>query len=1449
MAPPGIPEPAIPNGNNGRHPDSNTSTPISTSPESTRSSKSTTSGKASTSGASRHLYIGNGHRSESTGGDIARRASGTESEVLSTQANGAQKDRAKKLPRSKTEIDLITRGPRESREDEPGQEWEVRHGWGQQYYSKEVFTILNKVAYPYNSYFTYYTNKGHETDGRPTVSMHTPPPKDWNQKDKTKTVQGSLVLCLNLGVDPPDVIRPNPSATMECWIDPTKSTQQNPKILEQIGKALQGQYENLSIKTRYRQHLDPSLDETKRFTTAARRNAKEERVLFHYNGHGVPLPTPSGEIWVFNRDYTQYIPVALYDLQSWLGGPSLCIYDCSHAGNVIGNYERYVQKHEDENQELRMTRPDVAIQNYGGNLHLAACGKSETLPTDPELPADLFTCCLSTPIEISLLFHTLQNPIHRNITAEDLKQVPGKAQERRSPMGELNWILTAITDTIAWNCLPTDLFRKLFRQDLMVAALFRNFIVAERIMTAYGCHPTTHPKIPPTHDHPLWEAWDLAVELVVSQLPDLIASRQEGAQPYEYQQSNFFSEQLQAFEHYLEQGAPRKDPPTQLPIVLQVLLSQVHRFRALMLLSKFVDQGPWAVNYALTIGIFPYVVKLLQSPAVELKPIMIFIWTRIMAVAAKDSFYVHSELLRDNNFSYFISVLVSGSVLPLGHGEFHHASHRAMCAFVMTMFCRGFGQAQQVCLSSRPSLMDCCLNFLQAGDGDAGSTLLRQWACLCISELWKNYPEAKWVGIRSLAHHRLCALIVDPVPDVRAAAIHALTNFLGIPDLTEAVAQNEKMVASTLMIMTTDANITVRRELLVFYSAFVRRYRNKFMVAAFETLTEELEHLLEVSAGVENDRQPKVNGTLAAGSHHSSDSKVSEDTLQGAMWYQLITLSVDPHPDVAQTAGMIVDYIHNALLDSPLGSHTQESIDKILDLTSQRPLPGSRAPSAAPSARPESSPAPRGQAELKPEGYISLGFKRTASVAAALAKLVAGGPSMDNLAATNGNVPIPVQQKRLSGPGRAGIPTEWSTPPDQRDSPHTSGKYIKAKTPRPKQFQERQGREVVELPLRSDFLDYSLEYFLEPQMKPYEPDEPGSDDYNQRLWRRERNDKILAKTQPLKSFASTNPWDKDAGFFNNGSQPSKMAFHQFEDHLVVADDRDSICIWNWRDRTRLSRFSVGNPKGSKINEARFINEDDQALLIVGSSDGVVKIFRNYDRDPELVTAYRALNEMVPSTRNAGLVFEWQQSQGKLLVAGDAKVIRVWNAQTELCIKDIPARSGSCITSLTSDQVVGEVFAAGYGDGAVRVFDQRLKPALAQVKVWREQKQWITNVHMQRGGQRELVSGSRNGEVKLWDVRMEKSIQTVRAPGVLRTLSVHEHAPVFATGSDHHALTLFNMNGGLLNTLHPYSPFLSAARSSPITTTAFHPHQMLLSAGCVGSTWINIYTCGEGKVAI
>ncbi len=398
-----------------------------------------------------------------------------------------------------------------------------------------VGTVLNQARHSYLA---------DASLGAARLTVNDPTSRQaWQGKDRIKTAAVGLVLCLNIGVDPPDNVRFGAAATLECWQDPFALPAQ--QAIEAIGRALYKQYRRWSSSSKYTISLDPTLDNVQALVRQLRTSAGADRVLMHYNGHGVPRPTSAGELWVFNNNYTQYMPLSITDLQAWVEQPALFVLDCSGAGVLLSSFlddSGYGGSPMSHSAHSRMGSSGFGTSTAargGASRHgrtasgtpldparrewlvLAACGVSETLPRHPGLPADLFTACLTDPIRTALRCFVLENPHVLPASALPLlAKLPGKLTERGAPLGQLNWVFTAVTDTIAWHVLPRDVFLRLFRQDQLVATLYRHFLLACRIMPKYGCTPCSVPAMPEgVHVHPLWNAWDVALERMASLLP------------------------------------------------------------------------------------------------------------------------------------------------------------------------------------------------------------------------------------------------------------------------------------------------------------------------------------------------------------------------------------------------------------------------------------------------------------------------------------------------------------------------------------------------------------------------------------------------------------------------------------------------------------------------------------------------------------------------------------------------------------------------------------------------------------------------------------------------------------------------------------------------------------------------------------------------------------------
>ncbi|XP_077216977.1 regulatory-associated protein of TOR 1-like [Tasmannia lanceolata] len=1235
----------------------------------------------------------------------------------------------------------------------------------------------------------------------------------WWPKDRTKTGCVALVLCLNIDVDPPAVIKLSPCARMECWIDPF--SMEPSKALETIGKTLQVQYERWEPRVRYNIQLDPTVDDVKKLCNTCREYARSERVLFHYNGHGVPKPTANGEILFSNKSYTQCIRLPVSNLDSWLKTPSIYVFDCSAAGMIVSAFT----------ERRESSSSGSSVSSMKDCILLGACEAHETLPHSVEFPADVFTSCLTTPIKMALRWFCSRSLLHHSLDPAVIDKIPGCQKERKTILGELNWIFTAVTDTIAWNVLPRDLFQRLFRQDLLVASLFRNFLLAERIMRAANCSPVSFPVLPSTHQHHMWDAWDMAAEICLSQLESLINEPNAKFQP-----SLFFTEQLTAFEVWLDHGSEHKKPPEQLPIVLQVLLSPTHRFRALVLLGRFLDMGPWALDLALSVGVFPYVLKLLKTPAKDLRQILVFIWTKILALDKS----CQVDLVKDAGHIYFIKFLDSMDA---------YAEHRAMAAFVLAVILDGHRRGQEACVQA--GLTHMCLRHLQLANphDPISDPLLLQWLCLCLGKLWEDFPAAQMVGLKADAPSILTRLLSEPPqPEVRASAVFAIGSLLDVGsgsfrdglggdedcDVDEKSKAEINIVKSLLKVVS-DGSPLVRAEVSAALARFAFGHSKHLKLIAATYWKPQSNYLLTSLPSLANIRSPTrgyTNTAIGRDGRLSTSSPVSDNlsqpsdsgillnknpingvinfsgprALDNAMYtqcvYAMYTLAKDPSPRIAGLGRRMLSIIgiqHVATKKLWFDGGSIRQVD-----------PAGASPATNLSGLTRSS----SWLDMNP-GHLPLTF-RTPSVS-------------------------PPQQNILTGIRRV---SSLEFRPHQLNSPD-SGLADPL-------FSSVASSELSEHSLlpHSTIYNWSCDHFSRPVLTVV-------DDNEEILSRREEKENFALDriTKCRHSYVSKlsnqiASWDTK---FESGTKA--VLLQPFSPIVIVADESERIRIWNYEEETLLNNFNNHDFPDKGISKLCPVNELDDGLLLVASCNGNVRLWKDYTLKGKqrLVTAFSSIQGQRPGVCSVNAVVDWQQQSGYLYSSGDVSSIMLWDLDKEQLVASFPSSSDCSVSALFASQVHGDQLAAGFVDGSVKLFDIRTPHIpVCTTRPHTKSLERVVGLGFQPGSDpTKIVSASQAGDIQFLDMRNRTSAyRTINAHrGSLTALAIHRHAPVIATGSANQIMKVFNLEAKLLSIIP--STFM-APKIGPVSCLTFHPYRILLAAGATDA-FVSIYADESSQV--
>jgi WD40 repeat protein len=145
--------------------------------------------------------------------------------------------------------------------------------------------------------------------------------------------------------------------------------------------------------------------------------------------------------------------------------------------------------------------------------------------------------------------------------------------------------------------------------------------------------------------------------------------------------------------------------------------------------------------------------------------------------------------------------------------------------------------------------------------------------------------------------------------------------------------------------------------------------------------------------------------------------------------------------------------------------------------------------------------------------------------------------------------------------------------------------------------------------------------------------------------------------------------------------------------------------------------------------------------------------------PSLATAFTALPDIAASSRGSGVVTDWQQHSGVLAVGGNSETIRLWDVAKEQCCRVLYTGMAKCTTSISTQSVSYNKFSAaetgsdyyrmaqmmnhdksdipshwtwmfaGFGDGSVSVYDQRVPSNGGRVHAAREDNHWIVHVQI------------------------------------------------------------------------------------------------------------------------
>jgi regulator-associated protein of mTOR len=551
-------------------------------------------------------------------------------------------------------------------------------------------------------------------------------------------------------------------------------------------------------------------------------------------------------------------------------------------------------------------------------------------------------------------------------------------------------------------------------------------------------------------------------------------------------------------------------------------------------------------------------------------------------------------------------------------------------------------------------------------------------------------------------------LLKDPVPEVRAATVYALGTFISstLERTTQANDLDRQIAMHMLECVSSDMSPLVRMELVAALQWIVKLFDNYFVEVCiredsqFNGNVSHEHHTRDGSwkrsgsklKAVSSEKNLQLMDRMAI--HCSSNMQTSSySSIYSKLWHGIVNLSRDPCPDVALMGAKVTEHIRQMAVDlAPTIAMIPLGKEVICDKISTSG--GSNSFSLPP------SPNTRSFSHLMTNSH-SGSSARLNSESSGSATHTREKPH---------KLRVPIVKTNF---------VEWEITSMARPL---------------KQLANSKGR-------KND--QFALETM----------------ERKKRFTRNARIRKEALDQQRLAVFHNL----KTQSFIGKTSMtPSIVKLHPYEQQIVVAYlDRIMLNDWALNITTSLSPLQLNSstvshhsatiqtttnsgkkmsvtsasPTSLRVSSIQFVNAHDRGLILAGYDDGSVRIWKNNNSNQSnssssgnsnLVTAFQALEDQpTRSSRIFGLQTAWHQSTQTIFVGGESKLIRLWDAERELKVQDIPTSSDFPVSHISC--APNALFAVGFGDGSIQIFDRRSHPNDSRIMTYREHSQPLLTI--------------------------------------------------------------------------------------------------------------------------